>query len=282
MAEGDSILRLARRLGAVMAGSPVVSARTPGRRSPEGRPAADLEGRTLLAAESRGKHLLIRFDGGLVLHSHLGMRGAWHLYGRGERWRKPAAAAWIALATDAAEAVNFGGSSMRIVREAELARDPRLSRLGPDVLDPSVGDSEIAASLRRARPGTELGDALLDQTLLAGVGNIFKSEGCFSARADPWAPVSELGEDGLEDVVAATRRLMGAAVETGRRPRSVYRRARRPCPRCRTPIRALKQGDDARTTYWCPRCQGAGPPLVVTRRVRDNRPMGKERHERGR
>lgn len=259
MAEGDSILRVARRLEAAMARSPV-SARTPGRRRPDGRPAADLDGRTLLGAESRGKHLLIRFEGGLVLHSHLGMRGAWHLYRRGDPWRKPASAAWIALASETAEAVNFGGSSMRIVREAELSRDPRLARLGPDVLDPAVDDAEIAVSLRRAEPGTGLGDALLDQTLLAGVGNIFKSEGCFAARADPWTPVDELDDDEIERVVAATRRLMEGAVGTGRRPQRVYRRARRPCPRCRTPIRSRGQGDDARTTYWCPRCQGAGPP----------------------
>lgn len=258
MAEGDSILRIARRLDELMAGSEV-TARTPGRRPPEGRPASDLDGSTLLGAESCGKHLLVRFDGGLVLHSHLGMRGAWHFYGLGERWRMPASRAWIALAADGVEAVNFNGSSMRIVREAELARDPRLARLGPDVLDPAVTDAEAARALRAAEPGTELGDALLDQTLVAGIGNIFKSEGCYSAQADPWRRVAELDGEELEAVVAGTRRLMESAVETGRRPQRVYRRAGRPCPRCRTPIRSRGQGDDARTTFWCPRCQGAGP-----------------------
>jgi endonuclease VIII len=266
MAEGDTILRIAGRLEDVLAGE-AVSVRTPGRRRPDGRASA-LDGRTLLGAESRGKHLLIRFEGGLVLHSHLGMNGGWHIYRAGEPWRRSRSNAWIVLTGSRAEAVNFGGSSMRIVREAELGRDPRLARLGPDVLDPSVTDEEAAASLRRAEPRIGLGDALLDQTLLAGVGNIFKSEGCFAARADPWAPVADLDDEELERVVAATRRLMEKAVETGRRPQRVYRRTRRPCPRCRTPIRSRGQGDDARTTYWCPRCQGAGPPAARRRPAR--------------
>ncbi|MCE3266244.1 MAG: DNA-(apurinic or apyrimidinic site) lyase [Solirubrobacterales bacterium] len=258
MAEGDTIRRLAHRLNEALGGSEVV-ARTPGRRPPEGRPVSDLDGATLLGAESRGKHLLIRFEGGLVLHSHLGMRGAWHIYRSGERWRLPASKAWIALAGGSVEAVNFNGSSMRIVREVELGRDLRLARLGPDILDPDRTDAELAGSLRGAEAGTELGDALLNQTLIAGVGNIFKSEGCFGAQADPWRRVDELDDDELEAVVSATRRLMEGAVRTGRSPQRIYRRAGRPCPRCRSKLRSRGQGDDARTTYWCPRCQGAGP-----------------------
>jgi endonuclease-8 len=254
MAEGDTIHRAARRLEAALAGSPV-SVRTPGPRRPDGRAAAELEGRALSSAEARGKHLLLRFEDGLVLHSHLGMRGSWHLYRAGERWRKPARSAWITLAADDWEAVNFNGSSLRLVRERELARDPRLARLGPDILGAGFSDEAGVAALRSADPARGLGDALLDQSLIAGIGNIFKSEGCFAARLDPWRPIAELSDEELLSVVAATGKLMAAAVESGRQPKRVYRRPRMPCPRCRTPIRSRAQGDDARTTYWCPRCQ---------------------------
>lgn len=254
MAEGDSILRLALRLDRAMTGDPV-SVRTPGRRRPEGLAPARLDGRELTGAESRGKHLLLRFDGGLVLHSHLGMKGAWHLYAPGERWRLPASKAWIELVGPRASAVNFNGTSMRIVREAELARDRRLARLGPDVLGPGLTGEQMVAALRGAGPETELGEALLDQTLLAGIGNIFKSEGCFASKIDPWRTLGELSDSELELVATNTRELMLEATESGRQPKRVHGRARRPCPRCRAPIRSRGQGDDARITYWCECCQ---------------------------
>ena len=255
MAEGDSILLLARKLDSALAGR-AVRARTPGRRGPEGRPASALDGRTIERAESRGKHLLLRFSDGLVLHSHLGMRGSWRIFRPGERWRKPAASAWIELAADRAVAVNFDGTSMRIVREAELRRDPRLARLGPDLLDPGLTDEAAAEALRGGDASAELGEALLDQSVLAGAGNVIKSEGCFAARVDPWRPLGELEPDEVERVVASTRSLMAESVRAGRRPQRIYRRAGRPCPLCGTLIRSRPQGDEARTTYWCPGCQG--------------------------
>jgi endonuclease-8 len=254
VAEGDSILRLARRLDLALAGS-TVSVRTPGPRRPDGRPASALDGRVLKRSESRGKHLLLHFSDGLVLHSHLGMKGAWHLYRAGERWRKPARAAWIALGNGAAEAVNFNGTAMRIVSEAELGRDPRLRRLGPDLLADDFDLDRTVASLRAAGAATEVGEALLDQGAAAGIGNIFKSEGCWAVRLDPWAKLADLEDDALSEVLTATRELMLDAVETGRQPKRVYRRAGMPCSRCRTPIRSRGQGDSARVTYWCPACQ---------------------------
>ena len=232
-----------------------VSVRTPGRRRPAGLPASRLDGRTLESAESRGKHLLLHFEGGLALHSHLGMSGGWHLYRQGERWRRSAGAAWIALAAGEVEAVNFNGTSMRIVREAELPRDRRLARLGPDILDPGLDDARAASALAAAGPDVQVGEALLDQTVLAGVGNIFKSEGCFAARVSPWRPVGDLSPAELRAVAGSTRALMAAAAESGRQPKRIYRRAGMPCPRCRAPIRSRGQGDDARTSYWCPECQ---------------------------
>lgn len=254
MAEGDSILRIARRMEGALGGQRV-SVRTPGRRRPEGLAPASIDGLTLERVESRGKHLLLHFEDALVLHSHLGMRGTWHIYEAGQRWRRPARDAWIALAGNGSEAVNFGGSTVRISTEAQLLRDPGLARLGPDVL---AGDFDPAAVIDRIRaiaPDIELGQALLGQRLVAGIGNIFKSEGCFAARIDPNRRVDSLGDEEIEGVLSATRGLMLEAVESGRQPKHIYRRAGRPCPRCGTTILSRAQGDSARTTYWCPGCQ---------------------------
>ncbi len=255
MAEGDTILRAARRIEAAIGGEPV-RASAP---SPRGRAARieRLDGRALERAEARGKHLLLHF-GDLVLHSHLGMSGAWHVYRRGEPWRKPAGAAWARLATSDAEVVQFGGPTLRLLRAEAVRRDPVLGRLGPDVLAHDFDAGRIARSLARA-PERGLGDALLDQHLVAGIGNIFKSEACFAARLDPWQRIGDLSDEQLRGVTEAAHDLMQAAVDDGRGERAVYKRAGRPCPRCGTPIRSHGQGDANRTTYWCPVCQGAGP-----------------------
>lgn len=254
MAEGDSILRIARRLDDALSGAQV-SIRTPGQRRPAGIAPTRLDGRTLERAESRGKHLLLHFEDRLVLHSHLGMRGRWHIYGKGERWRGPARDAWIAIAGNGSEAVNFGGSTMRIATEAQLRRDPRLARLGPDVLANDFDPAAVVDRMRAVTPDIELGEALLGQRLVAGIGNIFKSEGSFSARIDPARQLRALSDEQLISVLQATRGLMLEAVETGRQPHRVYRAAGRPCPRCGTVIRSRAQGDSARVTYWCPGCQ---------------------------
>jgi endonuclease VIII len=254
MAEGDSIFRIARRLRERLEGAEM-SARTPGQRRPDGLSAQDLNGRLLERVESRGKHLLLHFTGGLVLHSHLGMRGSWQLYADGERWRRPARDAWIALEGNGTEAVNFGGSKLRLVREAQLLRDPRLARLGPDILADDFDPAVAAGRLRSRGPDLRIGDALLGQRLIAGIGNIFRSEGCFAAQINPLSPVGGLTDEQLVEVLEATRGLMLEAVETGRQPNQVYRKAGRPCPRCGTPIRSQAQGESARVSYWCPSCQ---------------------------
>jgi len=254
MAEGDSILRMARRIEGALGGQPV-TVRTPGARRPEGLATSSLDGLVLERVESRGKHLLLHFEEDLMLHSHLGMRGGWQVYGRGERWRRPASQAWIALASDDAEAVNFGGSFMRIGRRGRVLRDPRLVRLGPDILADDFDPAVAISRMRGTNPQLELGAALLGQRLVAGIGNIFKSEGCWAARVDPNRRLESLSDDQLADVLRATRDLMLEAVETGRQPKRIYRRAGEPCPRCGERIRSRAQGDEARTTYWCPGCQ---------------------------
>jgi endonuclease-8 len=252
VAEGDTILRAARRIAAALGEDPL-EVETP---NPRGRAAgvARLAGGELREARAHGKHLLLDF-GDLVLHSHLGMSGSWHVYPRGARWRKPRHAAWAVLRGARQEAVQFGGPTLRVMRPEQVGRDPRLARLGPDIL--AAGFDRVAglASLRRAGPDRQLGDALLDQSLLAGIGNIFKSEGCFAARVDPWRRLGDVEDDEVLAVLGATRDLMAAAVADGRQPKRIYRRAGEPCPACRGPLRSRGQGDDNRTTYWCPRCQ---------------------------
>lgn len=253
MAEGDTILRAARRIEAAIGGEQVeVSAP-----SPRGRATGvqRLSGRTLERVDARGKHLLLDF-GDLALHSHLGMSGSWHVYPRAAAWRKPAGAAWAVLRGESSEAVQFGGPTLRLLRTDALQRDPTLSRLGPDILAADFDPAAIAHSLQ-ADPHRTLGDALLDQALVAGIGNIFKSEACFAARVDPWQPIRDLTRAQLARVVQAAHGLMREAVESGRHANAVYRRAGQPCPACGAPILSRGQGDANRTTYWCPRCQAA-------------------------
>jgi endonuclease-8 len=252
LAEGDTILRTARRLRRAMRGEVVVEVEAP---NPRGR-AAGLErlpGRTLEEVESRGKHLVLDF-GELALHSHLGMSGSWHVYTPGARWRKPRGAAWAVLRGERAVAVQFGGPTLRVLRADALRRDPMLARLGPDLLAPGFEPAD-ALPLLRAAGDRELGDLLLDQGRVAGIGNIFKSEACFAARLDPWRLAADLDDAELDRVLRAARELMLAAVESGRHPHNVYRRGGWPCLRCGTRIRSRGQGDDNRTTYWCPSCQ---------------------------
>jgi endonuclease VIII len=251
LAEGDTIHRAARRIEAALGGQEVAVAAP----SPRGRVAGieRLDGRRLVTTEARGKNLLLHFDE-LVLHSHLGMSGSWHVYRRGEPWRKRAGAAWAVLRCDEAVAVQFGGPTLRVLRAESLRRDPVLARLGPDVLAEDFDAETVARPLRAAADRT-LGDALLDQSLVAGIGNIFKSEACFAARLDPWQLVADLSDEELRRVLQAAHDLMREAVERGRQPRAVYRRAGQPCLVCGTTIASHGQGDANRITYWCQRCQ---------------------------
>ncbi|MGN6664827.1 MAG: Fpg/Nei family DNA glycosylase [Solirubrobacterales bacterium] len=250
MAEGDTILRLARRFEATLVGETVRAAAP----NPRGKAAGIecLDGRTLERAEARGKHLLLGF-GEVSLHSHLGMSGGWHFYEAGARWRRPRSSAWAVLSGGTWEAVQFGGPTLRVAPIDKLNRDPRIARLGPDILGEVFEIDAVVAALR-ADPARGLGDALLDQRLVAGIGNIFKSEACFAAGIDPWRPVGDLSDEELRSVLAAAREQMQAAVESGRHSFRIYRR-RGSCPRCRGPVSSRGQGDDNRITYWCPRCQ---------------------------
>jgi endonuclease-8 len=253
MAEGDTIVRVARRIEAALGGEELAVS-TP---NPRGRATGieRLDARRLERVETHGKHLLLGF-GDLVLHSHLGMSGGWHTYPRGAAWRRPRSSAWAVLAGERAEAVQFGGPTLRVLPAARARTDPQLARLGPDVLAPQLDLGAAAAAIRAADPSRSVGEALLDQTLLAGIGNIFKSEACFAAGVDPWRPVGDLSAEELESILGAARVEMLDAVRRGGRHRFAIYRRRGPCPRCGSPVSARGQGDANRTTFWCSGCQG--------------------------
>jgi endonuclease VIII len=256
VAEGDTVHRNAARLQEALGGAPLVAVEAPSPRSPlrrQGRRLELLVGRRLERAEARGKHLLLRFEGGLALHCHQGMSGRWRIGRAGE---VESGGAWLVLETERTGAAQYGGPRLALVTAAELDADRRLRALGPDILGQRFDvETGIRALRDRAAPDRQLGDALLDQTVIAGIGNIYKAEGCFAARVSPWRRVADVSDEELRRVVLETASLMRAGLQTARQPRDVYRRAGRPCPRCGEPIRARGQGDAHRTSYWCPGCQ---------------------------
>ena len=254
MPEGDSLRRAANRLQALVGERVEVEAPHP--RAAVSRIAERVDGRVLVGVEAVGKNLLLRFEGGVVVRSHLRMRGRWRVEPRGkERVGRP----WLVLRGRDREAVLWNGPVLEL-------HDQATTPLGPDILAEPAAFDEMVANLRRQHPGRAVGDALLDQRLVAGIGNLWKAEALWHAGVSPWRPVGELGDDELLAVLASAARLMCDSV-AGRPERSIYRRAGRPCPRCGTQIRSRGQGDDNRTAYWCPECQplgereqGEGPP----------------------
>jgi endonuclease VIII len=256
MPEGDAIHSAAQRIGTALLGKPIVEIETPQPRHALDRWPERLDGRSVRAVEAHGKHLFIRFEGDLTLHSHLRMTGSWGVYRRGQRWRRSPRRAWLVIRTPDHEVVEFDGPVLELMTDSRTRFDRRLAALGPDVLAPALDERRVLARLRADDQSRGLGEALLDQRNLAGVGNVWKSEGCFAAALDPWRPLARVGDDEALAVVREIRRLMQASVGGRRGGLQVYERAGRPCPRCGGPIRARGQGDDNRTTYWCPACQG--------------------------
>jgi endonuclease-8 len=228
---------------------------------------------TVAGIESVGKHLLMHFSGGLVLRTHMRMHGSWHIYRTGERWQRSAREMRVLVATSEFEAVGFNIPVAEFIAERGLAKHSVLARLGPDALAARFDRDEAKRRLR-ARPSLAIADALLDQRLMAGIGNVFKSEVLFSCGISPFVPVSALDDRQLESLVDTGRTLLQANVaaadtslrkQTGFRRTTrrddpnerlwVYGRARLPCRRCGAAIAVRKHGTDARLTYWCPSCQ---------------------------
>jgi endonuclease VIII len=256
--EGDTIHSAARRVGAALVGKPIVSIETPQPRHAMDRWPERLDGRAVRAVDARGKHLFIRFEGDLTLHSHLRMTGLWSVYRRGERWRRSPRRAWLVIRTDEHEVVEFDGPVLELMTDSRTRFDRRIAALGPDVLAPDFDEQRFLRRLREDDQSRGIGDALLDQRNLAGIGNLWKAEGCFLAGIDPWRPLRDVSDEEALAVVRTVRPLMRESAE-GRgfdRDLWVYDRAGLPCRRCTTLIRARGQGDDNRTTFWCPTCQG--------------------------
>jgi endonuclease VIII len=265
MPEGDTIFRTAEVLRAALVGRRVTAARAqprPGlRRVPD---LSVLVGATAERVEARGKHLLIAFSNGLSVRTHLRMSGSWHRYRPGEAWKRPAWQASAILETGESVAVAFNTPVVELLTDAALSRSKPLRELGPDLLGREFDEGEALHRLRE-RDGDELGNALLDQRAVAGIGNVYKSEISFLEGLDPWAPVRAFEDDELAGALRTARRLLrantrgGARVTTGSGARGeglwVYGRGGRSCRRCATIIRQGRQGELARLTYWCPRCQ---------------------------
>jgi endonuclease VIII len=209
------------------------------------------------SVDTHGKHLFLRFEGDLVVHSHLGMTGVWGVYAGGRRWGRSPSRAWLVLRAGDTEVVEFDGPLLELVTEGRTRFDQRLAALGPDVLAEEFDSRRFLARVRGDDPTRPLGDALLDQRNVAGIGNIWKAEGCWEAAIDPWRPVGRVSDAELMDVIEGIRPRMAESGRSGPRtiaPR-VYRRAGRPCPRCGGRVVSHGQGDANRTTYWCPGCQ---------------------------
>ncbi len=258
MPEGDTLFRTAAGLRPHLVGRTVTGARAR-------RPGPQIErvvGTTIEAVESHGKNLLIRFDNGLELRTHLRMNGSWHRYRPGERWRRPEARARLVIEVPGAVAGCFDAPVVELFEQRAEALHPAISALGPDLLDPAFDDDAADEALRRlrdpSRAAMTISEALLDQRALAGIGNIWRNETLFVERTDPFATVESLDDASLGRLISTARRLLSdsASLAPGRQPTRVYRRSGRPCPRCGTLIRSAPLvAEMPRTTYWCPRCQ---------------------------
>jgi endonuclease-8 len=269
--EGDTVHLTAKRLRAALSGQVLVRGEL---RHPQ-LVQHDLAGRTVLDVASVGKHLFTRFDDGRSLHSHLRLDGSWHLYRPGMHWQRPAHQARAVLETAERTAVGFNLHDMELLPTAE--EDRLVGHLGPDLLDPDWGDEQAAEALRRftARGASELGLVLLEQRVMAGVGNLYKTEVCFLLGLSPWTLVRDVPDPAA--AIELSRELLLRNADrpqqstTGELARGrqtwVFERGGQRCRRCGTRIRTAHQGEGvhARTAYWCPTCQPGPSPSRMRR-----------------
>ena len=267
MPEGDTLHRTANRLRPALAGATLRRFEAP--RLLGDRPAV---GVAIRDVEAVGKHLLIHFEGGLTLRTHLGMGGSWHLYPEGARWRKPRHLLRALVTVEGWEAVCFSAPQVQTYRPDQpggalgTGCDP-VGHLGPDLCMSGV---DLDEAVRRfdtvADADVQIAVALLDQRIASGIGNVYKSELLHRCRVDPFVAVREVPVEVRRQLFEAANRLLLHNLTTTRRTTvagppgsvAVYGRARRPCPRCGTPIRMVRHGSQNRSTYWCPRCQPPG------------------------
>lgn len=254
MPEGDTLERIARRLAALV--DVPLEIETPHPRHAGVGIAERLRGAQLTTTEARGKHLLLTFSNGLVLRVHLRMSGHVAVHPRGTRWPRARERAWLVLCGPETEAVLFDGPVMELLNRSMLALDPTLVRLGPDLIDDAFPADEAHARLRSTDQRRTIGEALLDQRLVAGVGNVWRSEVLHARGLAPQRTLRSVDDTELRAVIATVREQLRNQVSTerGTRPIRVYRRTGRPCPRCGATI-VSSDGDEGRRVYWCPACQ---------------------------
>jgi endonuclease-8 len=265
MPEGDTILRAARTLARRLQHKTILAFSS----TVPSIARADLLGHAIVRVEARGKNLLVHFDDGRALHTHMRMTGSWHVYLPGERWQRPASFARVVLEVEGCVAVCFSAPVVELFApgRADTARD--LASLGPDILAPMF-DIETAVANLKARGSMAIGEAVLDQRLVAGIGNIYKSETLFLERVDPFCRVDTLADDRLIAILVEARRLMTANLAPGSGMRTTthrragtrarhftYGRSGEPCLVCGDRIRMRRQGTALRSTYYCPTCQSA-------------------------
>lgn len=259
MPEGDTIYRAASTLRKAVDGALVQRASS----TDKGIRAASVVGQRVDRIETRGKHLLLHFDNSLVLHTHLGMKGAWHVYATGQPWRKPAWQAALSLEVNAAVAVCFRPKTLELLTATAFRRHRYLHRLGPDLLDDAFDPQEALRRLRVHDP-TPVGEAILNQTVFCGLGNVYKSEVLFLSRINPFTRVATVSDAALIEMLDLSRKLIQQNVSGYRRRTRfagdgqrlwVYDRSGESCLVCGTTIAMRRQGDLGRSTYWCSNCQ---------------------------
>lgn len=258
MPEGDTIYRAATNLRKVLHGKTLSHA--------AGRQELQVEclvGVIVEAVEARGKHLLLHFDNQTVLHSHMGMTGSWHIYRQHDAWQKPRPQAFIELRTEKWVVVCFTPKLLKLMSQRELSRDKYLQKLGPDLLGPSIPD-EVFLQRIRTQNRTSIGEAIMNQTVVCGIGNVFKSEVLFLEGFHPETKVCKLADGELLRLRDRAAALMKRNLDNGPRKTKfgadeqklwVYGRKSEHCLRCGGAVAMLRQGDTARSTYFCPECQ---------------------------
>jgi endonuclease-8 len=272
MPEGDTIYRAARTLQTALAGQEVTRFQTGLAQLAALDRDEPIAGRTVEQVAAAGKHVLMTLSGGLVLRTHMRMNGSWHIYRPGERWRRPARAMRILIETADWVAVAFNVHVAEFVAADRFPRHRPVATLGPDLL----GDFDPAKALARIRQRSRaVHELLLDQRVMAGIGNVYKSEILFLQHLHPDTAAAAVSDEQWLALMETARTLLranvaessGPGIETYRGPRRttgrmnaadrlwVYSRGGQPCRRCGATIASRKDGDDARVTYWCPVCQ---------------------------
>jgi endonuclease-8 len=261
--EGDTIHYAASRIRPVLEGQVPDMLETPHPRFGRDRWPERLAGRAVRSVDALGKHLFLRFEGGLTIHSHLRMSGSWRVFEHGMQWHRSPRSAWLRIRRGERDVLQFNGPVLELMTDSRTRLDRRIAGLGPDILAPELDTTKVLRRLREDDPTRPIGDALLDQRIIAGIGTLWRAEGCFAAAIDPWRRTGDVSDEEVLAILGETRPRMRASAVDGFQDRFkvIFGKAGRPCPRCLEQdqvvslIRVRGQGDDNRRTFWCPRCQ---------------------------